>query len=62
VQGGTYHNNKRFRAYWPTYRAISDLNDNKIHTVLAGGQSESRLSPYYTSDIKNWINYHYKEL
>ncbi len=45
-----------------TYRFITDMGEHAIHTVLAGGVSEKKRSPYYTSDIALWKSGKYKQL
>jgi penicillin amidase len=51
VQSGIYRNKNRSTTCFPSY-----------HTVLAGGVSDRKFSPYYMNDIKNWLSYQYKIL
>lgn len=62
VQGAIYHAHGRLSTFWPSYRAVTDINEPTMHTVLAGGASGRRFSKYYTAEIHDWVNYHYKIL
>lgn len=53
---------ERTATFSPTYRFITDFNEEKIHSVLAGGPSDRRFSGLYTSGIKGWIEGEYNEL
>ena len=52
----------RTSTFSPTYRFITDFNEQKIHSALAGGPSDRRFSKYYTSGIRGWMNGVYNEL
>lgn len=62
TQGQIFNNAGRLTTFSPTYRFISDLATNEIHTNLAGGPSDRRFSKWYVSDLKNWYEGTYKVL
>ncbi len=62
VQGAVYRAHGRQTTFCPSYRFISDLGTNKVETVLAGGASDRRFSPWYANDLDNWYNFRYKTL
>jgi penicillin G amidase len=43
----------------PSYRMITDLCENILHTNLAGGPSERRFSKYYTKGLEEWTTGRY---
>ncbi|MBT7670043.1 MAG: penicillin acylase family protein [Bdellovibrionales bacterium] len=62
VQGNLYKRHGRQTSFGPSYRAVTDMAEDQMHTVLAGGSSGRRFSGYYTSDISKWLNFEYKIL
>jgi penicillin amidase len=62
VQGQIFKVAGRVTSFAPSYRMIADLSETAIHTNIAGGPSDRRYSPYYTSDIRSWRNWTYKVL
>jgi penicillin amidase len=62
TQGQIFNNFSRLTTFGPTYRFIADLATHEIHTNLAGGPSDRRLSKWYVSDLKNWYEGNYKVL
>lgn len=62
VQGAVYQAHGRQTTFCPSYRFISDLGTLKVETVLAGGASDRRFSPWYSNDLDNWYNFKYKSL
>jgi penicillin G amidase len=62
VQGSMYEMPGKESAFCPSYRYITDLGTQEIHTVLAGGPSDRRFSKHYKTDIENWLNFKYKVL
>jgi len=46
----------------PSYRMIVELDQDGMWTNLPGGPSGDRFSPWYTSDLQNWIHGKYKKL
>ena len=61
-QGQIFKNVGRLTTFSPTYRFITDLATDEIHTNLAGGPSDRRFSRWYISDLKNWYEGNYKVL
>jgi penicillin amidase len=62
VQGQIFKTAGRITSFAPSYRMITDLSETAIHTNFPGGPSDRRYSPYYTSDIGNYMNGRYKIL
>ncbi len=62
VQGQIFRTGGRLTSFAPSYRIIADLGETAIHTAIAGGPSDRRYSPYYTSDIRRWESFGYKTL
>jgi penicillin amidase len=50
----------RTGTFSPTIRFISDMGSDKYYSCLAGGPSEKPTSPWYTSDVENWLAGRYK--
>jgi len=61
-QGQIFKHAGRMTTYSPTYRFITDLATDEIHTNLAGGPTDRRFSKWYVSDLQNWYEGHYKVL
>ncbi len=61
-QGQVYKNAGRATSFAPSYRIISDMADNLVHTNLAGGVSDRRFSKFYNNDFTNWMNGIYKKI
>jgi penicillin G amidase len=61
-QGQIYESAGRKTTFAPSYRMVTDLATDEIHTNLAGGPSDRRFSKWYCSDLDNWINGRYKTL
>ncbi len=49
-----YREGKRKIVTSASYRMVTDLNVDAIHSALAGGVSEKKRSPYYKSDVEIW--------
>jgi penicillin G amidase len=62
TQGQIFKNAGRLTTFSPTYRFITDLSTDEIHSNLAGGPSDRRFSKWYVSDLKNWYEGNYKVL
>jgi penicillin amidase len=62
TQGQIFKHAGRLTTFSPTYRFITDLATDEIHTNLAGGPSDRRFSKWYVSDLKNWYEGNYKVL
>jgi penicillin amidase len=61
-QGQIYESAGRKTTFAPSYRMVTDLATDEIHTNMAGGPSDRRFSKWYCSDLNNWINGRYKTL
>jgi len=62
VQGQVFRTHGRLTSFAPSYRSVTDLGRDELHTVLAGGPSGTILSRLYTTDIHRWLNFEYKVL
>lgn len=54
-QGQIYRSGGRDTSFAPSFRLISDLGTDTAHTVLAGGPSDRRFSPWYRTGIDDWL-------
>ena len=61
-QGQIFESANRLTTFAPSYRMVSDLSTDEIHTNLAGGPSDRRFSKWYCSDLENWITGKYKKI
>jgi penicillin amidase len=61
-QGQVYKSAGRQTSFGPSVRLIAEMGDPCLHTCLAGGPSDSRFSPWYTSGIEDWCAGRYKKL
>ena len=62
TQGQIFKQAGRLTTFSPTYRFISDMATDELHTNLAGGPSDRRFSKWYVNDLKNWYEGNYKVL
>jgi len=62
VQGAIFRAHGRATSFCPSWRYVTDLGRDEVHTALAGGPSGNRLSPYYVTDVERWLDYGYKTL
>ena len=62
LQGQIFESAGRLTTFAPSYRMVSDLATDEIHTNLAGGPSDRRFSKWYCSDLENWIIGKYKKI
>lgn len=62
VQGSVLQAYGRKTTFAPSYRFITDLGTDEVHTALAGGPSESPFGKWYTQDVKLWLGFKYKVL
>lgn len=70
LRGGraTPHQGQIFRAFnrdlsfTPSFRFVTDLAVDEIHSNLAGGPSDRRFSKWYVSDLDNWLSGKYKRV
>jgi penicillin amidase len=61
-QGQVYRSAGRVTTFAPSFRMVTDLGTDEVHTVLAGGASDRRFSRWYVSDLKRWLRGEYKTL
>ena len=61
-QGQIYKSAGRSTSFAPSVRLIADMSETILHTCLAGGPSDNRFSPWYTSGLKQWVSGEYKKL
>lgn len=61
-QGIVFRYAGRDSSLCPSYRMISDMGTDEVHTNLPGGPSDRRFSRWYRSEIKNWLEGTYKIL
>jgi penicillin amidase len=61
-QGQIFRSAGRVTTFSPSYRMIADMAGDGLQTTLAGGPSDRRFSPWYTSDLENWRRGIYKSL
>jgi penicillin amidase len=66
VQGQIFQTHGRQTTFAPSYRAVTDMGINEVHTILAGGPSgnflSGLLSGLYKTDIARWLNCEYKTI
>lgn len=62
AQGQIFRTHGRLTTFAPSYRSVTDLGTDELHTVLAGGPSGRILSPLYASDLGRWLGFGYKTL
>ncbi len=61
-QGQIFSSGGRKTSFCPSYRLISDMGTDEIHTNLPGGPTDRRFSKYYKTDIQNWLDGKFKKL
>ena len=59
-QGQIYRAGNRTTTFCPSFRIVTDLSEEEVHSSLAGGPRDRRFSRWYCSDLKNWIRGKYK--
>jgi penicillin amidase len=59
-QGQIFRSAGKTSTFCPSYRIITDMTTDELHTNLPGGPSERRFSELYTKDIHNWATGIYK--
>ena len=62
VQGQIFQTHGRETSFAPSYRSVTDMGIDEVHTALAGGPSGSILSGLYKTDIARWLNFEYKTI
>ncbi len=53
-QGQVYRSEGRETSFAPSLRLVTDFAEDAIHTALAGGPSDRRLSRWYVSGLADW--------
>lgn len=61
-QGQVFRAGNRDSSFTPSFRFVTDLAEDEIHSNLAGGPSDRRFSKWYVSDLDNWVSGKYKKL
>ena len=61
-QGQIYKSAGRTTSFTPSFRMITDLTRDEVHSNLAGGPSDRRFSKWYCADLENWMKGKYKIL
>ncbi len=62
VQGAVFEAHGRTTTFCPSWRMVADLSETGAWTVLAGGPSDRRFSPFYKTDIGRWLGMDFKLL
>ena len=62
VQGGLFTAHGRTTTFAPSWRFITDLGTDTVHTSLAGGPSGRRFSRWYKTDVERWLQGRYKKI
>ena len=55
-QGQLLRGRGRLIACGPSYRFITDLAQDVMHTTLPGGASDRRFSPWYANRLADWLS------
>jgi len=61
-QGQVYRSAGRVTTFMPSYRFVTDMDEETLFSNLAGGPSDRRSSKWYCSDLKNWLSGKYKKI
>jgi penicillin amidase len=61
-QGQVYRSGGKVTSFAPSYRLVTDFAEAAAHTCLAGGPSDRRFSPWYTSEVDAWLAGRFKTL
>lgn len=61
-QGQVYRSGGRATSFAPSYRMVTDFAETSVRTSLAGGPSDRRFSPWYTSEVDDWLAGRFKTL
>ena len=59
-QGQIYRTGNRTTTFCPSFRMVTDLSTDEVHSSLAGGPRDRRFSRWYVSGLKDWIKGKYK--
>jgi len=61
-QGQLMRSRGRLMACGPSYRFVTDLGTDELHSTLPGGPSDRRFSPWYGNGLKEWFRGDYQIL
>ena len=53
-QGQIYRSGERTQSFAPSFRLVADLGRRGVSSVMAGGPSDRRFSPWYQSELELW--------
>jgi penicillin amidase len=62
VQGQIFQTHGRQTTFSPSYRSVTDMGTDEVHTALAGGPSGRFFSGHYKTDISRWLSCEYKTI
>jgi penicillin amidase len=62
VQGQAFTLAGRSTTFGPSWRMVTDLGTDEVHTALPGGPSGRRFSRFYRSDLERWMRGEFKIL
>ena len=54
-QGQIYRSGERMTSFAPSLRIVADMGEDTLHTAMAGGPSDQRLSRWYVSEVARWL-------
>jgi penicillin amidase len=60
VQTAVFRADGRATSICPSWRMVTDMGQEEVETILAGGPSERIFSPLYDIDIEDWLGGRYK--
>ena len=61
-QGQIYRAGGRETSFGPSFRMVTDLGTDEVHTTLAGGASDRRFSKWYANKFYDWLEGRYQRL
>jgi len=61
-QGQIFRGGGRELSFAPSFRMVTDLASDTIHTTLAGGSSDRRFSKWYINRLQDWLEGRYSTL
>lgn len=61
-QGQVYRSAGRNTTFAPSFRLITDMSEECVHTNISGGASDRRFSKFYANDFTNWQTGKYKRI
>ncbi len=54
-QGQIFKSFGRLATFSPSYKFVTDFQEEAIHSAMAGGPTDRRFSRWYTSGIQDWM-------